>query len=238
MKRQLIIAGTAAALAVGSLSPSILGAQDEAPQSPRDRTLDAQPIPSAPPVPIRPAQATRSQAEAPAVHRFAIDPAHAWVTFSIQRKPATNAHGMFAGISGEIHFHEENLDDSKVIVEVDVNSIMTGVEARDNHLRSDDFFDVEQWPKARFESTAIVHSEGNRYYVSGHFTMMGQTIELTAPFTYQGIQEDARGRTRVGGEATFTIDRSEFGMTYGLATIDAVATVTVSLEGILQEDDD
>ena len=97
-----------------------------------------------------------------------------------------------------------------------VESIDTGVEARDKHLRTADFFEVEKYPEMTFKSTSVVR-KGKSYILNGDLTLKGVTKQIALPFTITGAIKDARGNTRMGIAAQTTIDRRDYGITWGQA---------------------
>lgn len=110
----------------------------------------------------------------------------------------------------------ETLEDSKLEVTLDVASVDTSNEDRDEHLRSADFFDTETYPKAHFVSTKIT-SEGSDLTVEGEFTLRGTAKPLTLNIDFAGVVDDPMGATRTGGEATTELSRKEFGLTWNAA---------------------
>jgi polyisoprenoid-binding protein YceI len=118
-----------------------------------------------------------------------------------------DADGRFARFGGEVRVEPSQWESAAVRLTVDVASLDTGIRRRDNHLRSDDFFDVERYPQAVFESTAV-RAEGERLTVSGRLTIHGVTRPLTVPVT---VTQTAAG-LRVVGE--LTLKRFEFGIAY------------------------
>lgn len=110
----------------------------------------------------------------------------------------------------------ETLEDSKLEVTIDVASVDTSNEGRDEHLRSADFFDTENYPKAHFVSTKITGESGD-LTVEGEFTLRGTTKPLTLNIDFAGVVDDPMGATRTGGEATAELSRKEFGLTWNAA---------------------
>ncbi|MCS7065020.1 MAG: YceI family protein, partial [Fimbriimonadales bacterium] len=130
---------------------------------------------------------------------------------------------------------ERNPTNSSVELEIDANSVDTGNSQRDDHLRSPDFFNARQFPKITFKSTSVRKLNNNTLEVKGNLTMRGVTRPLTVRVTYVGKGRNARGQEIIGFETTFTIQRSQFGVSYGLngGLADEVR-VTVAVEAIRQ----
>jgi polyisoprenoid-binding protein YceI len=97
-------------------------------------------------------------------------------------------------------------------------SINTGVEDRDNHLRSADFLDVEKWPTMTFQSTAIEQT-GNHWKVTGDLTIRDQTHPITLEVEFLGVTGDPWGGTRAGFEATGEIERKIWGLVWNVAVV-------------------
>ena len=93
-------------------------------------------------------------------------------------------------------------------------SIDTGTEQRDNHLRSNDFFDMPNYPQITFQSTAIEHATGENYQVTGDLTIKGISRAVTLDVQYTGSSIDPSGNTRIGFEAAVTVNRKDWGLNW------------------------
>lgn len=144
---------------------------------------------------------------------FTIDRAHSEISFRI-RHMMSRVQGSFGDYEGTINLSREQPERSSVEFRIKAASIDTNNERRDNHLRSDDFFDVEQHPEIVFKSTRIVPKGENAFEVHGDFTMRGVTKAIVVPVTFLGEMKDARGRTKAGWEASATLDRKDFGIVW------------------------
>ncbi|MFQ3611884.1 MAG: YceI family protein [Fimbriimonadales bacterium] len=167
---------------------------------------------------------------------YRIDPVHTFVVFRVKHMNTGFAYGRFNTISGTLVVDERNPGNSSIEFEIDASSVDTGNNDRDNHLRSPDFFNARQFPKITFKSTRVRRINDNTVEVTGNLTLRGQTRPLTTRVTFTGKGRNQRGQELIGFETTFTIRRSQFGMTYGLqgnGLADEVR-VTVSVEGIRQ----
>lgn len=143
---------------------------------------------------------------------YEIDPAHSRPEFKV-RHFFTKVPGRFTDFTGTIHLHEENLTKSSVELTIQAGSISTDNEKRDNHLRSGDFFDVENHPTITFTSTKVEKdSAEGMYKVTGDLTMRGVTKPVVLEVEFLGVGPDAWGGRRAGFEARTTVNRTEFGI--------------------------
>lgn len=149
----------------------------------------------------------------PEARTWAIDPAHTRLGFVARHLMASKVRGSFQSFSGTIEVAED-LTQSKVNVSIDTASITTGAEDRDNHLRSGDFFDVEEFPTMTFESTEIKDLGDGKYEVNGDLTIKDVTKPVTLDTTYLGIISDPWGNGKAILEATTKINREEWGLTW------------------------
>lgn len=145
-----------------------------------------------------------------------IDASHSGIHFSIRHLVIAKVRGKFTKFSGALELDEADLTKSKVSVEIDVPSIDTAEAQRDGHLKSADFFDVEQFPKASFTSKSI-KKNGDDYDVTGDFTLHGTTKEVTLHATFEGKGKDPWGGERVGFGAKTTLNREDFGLKWNQA---------------------
>lgn len=155
-------------------------------------------------------------AVAPAADVYTIDGAHSDVNFKI-RHLISKVTGRFGDFDGTVTANFENLDASSVAFSIDAASIDTDNEDRDKHLRSADFFDVEKHPEITFKSSKITKVGDNEYAVTGTFTMIGVSKEITLPVTYLGEVKDPWGNTKAGYELSTTINRKDYGMEWNKA---------------------
>jgi polyisoprenoid-binding protein YceI len=140
-----------------------------------------------------------------AADTYKLDPAHTSVGFAIAHLVISEVEGRFNDVTGEVTLEKDALTGAKATIQV--KSIDTKVEKRDNHLRTADFFDAEQYPTITFESTKVEKDK-----ITGKFTMHGVTKEITFPYTLRGPIKDPWGNMRVGIVAETALDRTEYGM--------------------------
>ena len=155
-------------------------------------------------------------ATATAVKTIAIDKTHSEATFQV-RHLVTKVRGRFTDLGGSIAFDEASPEASAVTFTIQAASIDTGTPDRDAHLRSEDFFHVEQYPSITFVSTAIRARGGNQFDVTGDLTMRGVTKRITLPVTYLGTAKDPWGNEKIGFEAETTINRKDYGLVWNAA---------------------
>jgi polyisoprenoid-binding protein YceI len=146
---------------------------------------------------------------AAAADAYTIDTAHSNVTFEI-RHLMSKVNGTFDDFGGTFRIDWEDPSASTVEFTIDAASINTRNEKRDEHLRSDDFFDVANHPTITFVSTEIVKTEGNSYQVHGDLTMHGVTRKVVLPVTFLGEVVDPWGNTKAGFEVETEVNRKDY----------------------------
>lgn len=146
-----------------------------------------------------------------------LDPAHSSADFTVRHMMVTNVRGSFGNLSGTINFDPENIGASSVEATIDVATINTGVEDRDNHLRSADFFEVEKYPNITFKSTDVQVTGDNSAKITGDLTIRDVTNPVVLDVDFLGQGGSPFGDTRAGFEATTKIDREAFGLTWNQA---------------------
>jgi len=151
--------------------------------------------------------------ELPQPGTYALDASHTDVGFSVRHLMVSKTKGRFAGVSGTVTIADDPTE-SSVEVEIDVASIDTRDEKRDGHLRSPDFFDVEQFPTMTFRSTAVRPLGGERWAVDGDLTVHGVTRPVGLEVTFEGAARDPWGGERLGFTARAEVDREDFGLTW------------------------
>lgn len=140
-----------------------------------------------------------------------IDPVHSDVSFSVRHMMVSKVRGRFAAFSGEI-VTAEDLAASSVTVTIDATSIDTNNAQRDGHIKSTDFFHVEEHPTWTFISTAVRAGDDGDLIVDGDLTIKGVTKPITLDVEIGGFGPDAYGGTRAGFSASTTISRNDFGV--------------------------
>ena len=141
---------------------------------------------------------------------WSIDPVHSEVSFLVRHMMVSKVRGTFRTFAGQIVTADEPTA-SSVSAEIDLASIDTGNEQRDNHVRSADFFDVANHPTMTYRSTAVTPS-GDGWQVQGELTLKGVTRPVTLDLELNGFTADPYGGTRAGFSATAQINRRDFGV--------------------------
>lgn len=174
----------------------------------------------------------------PAVSKWVLDPENSSVGF-VSKHVLSNVRGMFPKPAGTVILDEATPANSKISATIVASSITTGVEERDTHLQSSEFFDVAKYPTIDFVSTSVSNSGATSYAVTGNLSMHGVTKPVTLAFTASAPFEHAGGIRR-GIEATTSVDRKDFGLTWeypgegpGVVVGDKV-NITIDAELVLQ----
>lgn len=140
------------------------------------------------------------------------DPAHSEVDFTITHLAISNVHGRFGHVAATVAYNEADIAKSTVTATIDLTSLSTGEDARNNHLKSPDFFDVATYPSATFTSTSVSKS-GDGLTINGNLTLHGVTKPVV--LTAEGPRGPAAGmdkKQHAGFSASTTIKRSDFGI--------------------------
>lgn len=145
----------------------------------------------------------------PDVVRFDIDPSHSYMGFTVRHLGVSNVKGKFTRFSGHIMLNESNVTESEVNITIETGSIDTSNERRDNHLRSDDFFNAEAFPNITFVSSRIEESADGLVLV-GDLTIRDVTKQVRIPFELAGPVTTESGRRRLGAEGTLRVNRFDY----------------------------
>ena len=147
---------------------------------------------------------------------YTIDPAHTRLGFSARHAMVATVRGQFTEFTGTAHVDTADPASSKVEVSIVANSINTGQQQRDDHLRSGDFFESEQYPDITFSSTDVSR-DGDDWTITGDLTIKGVTHSVAVPFEFTGSAQDPFGNTRIGFEGAATINRKDWGLSWNAA---------------------
>ena len=177
--------------------------------------------------------AVASKSNIAAKETFNIDSVHSTAIFRVQHLGASNFYGRFNELEGTIDWDAE--DGPSFDVSIKIESVDSGNEALDKHLKNADFFDAKQFPTMTFKSTGA-KKMGDNWKVMGEMTMHGVTKAVEVDMEFVGRADVGRG-DRVGFETTFTVNRSDFGMNWGVenGALGDATKIIVSLEGIKAE---
>jgi len=146
--------------------------------------------------------------------KWNFDPAHTIIEFEVSHMVITDVTGKFYSFEGEVTSDGEDFTDAKISFKIDASSINTENERRDGHLKGPEFFDVEKHPQITFESSSMKKISGNKYKLTGDFTMHGVTKEITLNAIFNGIADDPWGNTKAGFKVTGSVNREEYGLTW------------------------
>jgi polyisoprenoid-binding protein YceI len=146
-----------------------------------------------------------------AADNYQIDPAHSSVGFSVRHMGLSNVKGHFDDFTGSLVLDNGSIQEASGTIQV--KSVNTGIEKRDNHLRTTDFFDAAKYPLITFK-TKRVKKRGEQTILIADFTMRGVTKELRLPVTLSGPVKDPMGNMRIGLEAKTTVNRKDYGIQF------------------------
>jgi polyisoprenoid-binding protein YceI len=164
------------------------------------------------------------------------DPMHSEVDFSIVHMSVSKVHGRFGNVKATIVLNQADIAKSTVTATIGVDTVDTGVDARNAHLKTPDFFDVAAMPTATFTSTSVARN-GNHLTVTGNLTLHGVTkpvvLDVEGP---NGSMTDPKGQVHTGFSATTTIDRTAFGIgsKFPAAMVGDEVSLDIELEVVKQ----
>lgn len=162
---------------------------------------------------------------------YNLDGVHSSVAFRILHNGVNHVHGTFASPTGTVTLTDTG---GSINVTVPVASVHTGNANRDNHLRSNDYFAAQQFPTVTFRADNLTRNADGTYTAEGQLTLRGVTRPLTVTLTVTDERPGARGGIVRGLETSFTIDRTQFGITSGAPAVGNDVTLHVSLQLVKQ----
>jgi polyisoprenoid-binding protein YceI len=171
---------------------------------------------------------------------YEIDPVHSDVSFTVRHMMVSKVRGKFHGVRGTIVLAERP-EESSVTAEVDLSTIDTGNQQRDDHMRSADFFEVEKFPTMAFQSRAVRVKDDDELVIEGDLTLKGITRTVELLLEVNGFTKDPYGGIRAGFSASTTINRKQFGVTIdmpmdgGGAVVGDKILVNLEIEAVLQQ---
>jgi polyisoprenoid-binding protein YceI len=145
---------------------------------------------------------------------WSVDKTHTNIGFTVTHMMVSEVDGNFKSYDGSIKSDKPDFSDAKFTFSVDVASVNTGNDQRDGHLKGDDFFSAEKFPKISFESTSLKANGKGKYKMPGNLTMKGVTKSVTFDLVYNGTVKDPYGNTKAGFKAVGKIKRKDFGLTW------------------------
>lgn len=173
---------------------------------------------------------------------YGFDKAHSFIGFRVKHMGLVEVPGYFRDFTGTINYDAKDASKSSVEFTAQMTSVDTGVEGRDKHLRTADFFEVEKFPTMMFKSTKV-EKKGNKMMVTGDFTMKGVTKQISFPFDIAGFAEQ-RGTMKMGIVAETSINRRDYGVNYGnnmpngVAVLSDDVKVSLQIEAAMQKKED
>jgi len=149
---------------------------------------------------------------------YKIDASHSEITFKVKHLMITNVTGSFQKFDATMESDAADFSDAKINFEADADSINTGSEQRDGHLKGDDFFAADKFPKLSFASTSFKKKSGEDYVLTGDLTIRGVTKSVELAVEYGGTVTDPYGQVKSGFEINGKINRKDFGLVWGATT--------------------
>ncbi|HKO82683.1 MAG TPA: YceI family protein [Chitinophagaceae bacterium] len=149
---------------------------------------------------------------------WTIDAAHSEIGFKVKHLVISTVSGKFTSFEGKLEGDPEDLANAKISFSADIDSINTGNEQRDGHLKSADFFDAANHSKLTFTSTSIKKTGDTEYNATGDLTIRGTTKPVTLNVEFGGVHNNLYGQTVAGFEITGKIKRLEYGLTWNAVT--------------------
>lgn len=170
------------------------------------------------------------------LQKWALDNAHTNIHFKAKHLMITTVTGTFSGFEGSVETEGEDLTTGKFSFSADVNTVSTGNEDRDNHLKSDDFFNAEQFPKLTFESTAVKNVDGDEFQLEGEMTIRDVKRPITLNVEIGGVAKDPWGNLKAGFSFKGKINRKDFGLKFHVVNEAGNLLVSdeIKLEGEVQ----
>lgn len=177
-----------------------------------------------------------------AISTYAIDPSHSRMGFTVRHLGFSKVRGAFEQFEGTMAFDPEDLETLEAEATIQADSVTTNDDKRDEHLRSADFFEVDEYPTIDFKSKAVKDADGDTFTLVGDFTLHGvtKTIELEGEFL--GAGRDPFGNEKIALEAKTTINRKDFGLNWNAALetggvlVSDKVDIVLEVQGVLQEE--
>ncbi len=149
---------------------------------------------------------------------YKIDQSHSEVTFKVKHLMITNVTGSFTKFDATMESSAADFSDAKISFDAETASITTNNEQRDGHLKSDDFFAAEKFPKLSFVSKSLTRKSDEEYKLTGDLTIRDTTKTIELNVEYGGTMTDPYGQVKAGFEVSGKINRKDFGLSWGAVT--------------------
>ncbi|MCC6287633.1 MAG: polyisoprenoid-binding protein [Chitinophagaceae bacterium] len=153
-----------------------------------------------------------------ATTKWVIDPSHSEIQFKIRHLMITNVTGSFQEFASTAETEGDDFTKAKIKFTAKVDSITTGNEQRDGHLKSQDFFETEKYPELVFEANGLTAKGGDEYVAEGDLTLHGITRKVKLSIEAGGVVKDPYGQTKAGFSVSTKINRKDFGLNWNAAT--------------------
>lgn len=165
---------------------------------------------------------------------YQFDKAHSFIGFKVRHMGLIEVPGYFRDFTGTVNYDAKDVSRSTVEFTAQARSVDTGVDKRDDHLRTADFFEVEKYPTITFRSTKV-EKKGNAWMLTGDFTLKGVTRPITFPFEITGwLPASEKSGGTMGIAAETKINRRDYGVTYGSTLPGGVAALSDDVKIVLQ----
>ena len=151
-----------------------------------------------------------------ATTKWVLDPTHSELEFKVKHLMITTVTGKFNSFSAELETEAENFVGAEVSFQAEISSINTNNTDRDNHLKSGDFFDADQFPTMKFEGGKLTQDDGN-YFLDGQLTIRDVTKPVKLNVEFGGIATDPWGNVKAGFNISGKVNRADFGLTWNAA---------------------
>ena len=170
-----------------------------------------------------------------AAAEYKIDPAQSTVIFKVKNRDISHVYGRFNSVSGLIKVNElRNPSEFDFTVEIRSKSLDTNDKKRDKKLKGPDFFNASAYPKITFVGKTGKKLKDKKFELTGKLDILGAKKDLTVIFQLTGVKRIKRGEYRLGGESTFTVKRSDLGMSFMLPEIADEVTIMVNIEAFVK----
>lgn len=150
--------------------------------------------------------------------QWVIDTAHSDIHFKVKHLMINTVTGSFKKFDATLETGKDDFSDAQITFAADVASITTGMEMRDTHLKSDDFFNAEKYPQLKFVSTEFQKTGGNTYLLKGNITIRETTQPIELQVEHGGTIVDSYGNTKAGFEISGKLKRKDFGLNWNGVT--------------------
>lgn len=168
--------------------------------------------------------------------KWNVDKAHSSVQFTVTHLIISEVAGQFKSYDGSIEASKEDFTDAKINFSIDIASISTDNEGRDKHLKSDDFFNAEKFPKMTFVGKSFTKVDGKKYKLTGDLTLRDVTKSIILDVIFNGTVKDPWGNTRAGFKISGELNRFDYNLKWntlmeaGGAVVGKTVSLAVNLE--------